>query len=174
MVDYVILPLISLTWSSSNPQNYFNCLLRRIKKKIHQSIQNRILIKHNNLIQLKFDFIFFFFLDFIFEHISLRGSLVGWQLQALYFGFEIFPSTFFSCSPYTTQHTPVKLPKIYGLFRCITNYICKRYMYRVFIKYCVKNIRTLAFLSFPSLSVCVHIPGRQNTSATELKKITKS
>ena len=38
-------------------------------------------------------------------------------------------------------------------------------------------IRTPAFLSFPSVSVCVHTPGRQNTSAkaelTEFRKITK-
>ena len=39
------------------------------------------------------------------------------------------------------------------------------FKYRVFIKYCVffeyfKIFRTLAFLCFPSVSVCVHTPGR--------------
>ena len=51
--------------------------------------------------------------------------------------------------------------------------------YRVFIKYCVfledlKIFRTLAFLS---MSLCVHTPGRQNTSAAaelaEFRKIKK-
>jgi len=41
--------------------------------------------------------------------------------------------------------------------------------YRVFIKYCVfrmfKIFQTLAFPCFPSVLVCVHTPGRQNTSA---------
>ena len=55
-------------------------------------------------------------------------------------------------------------------------------IYRVFIKYCVfskdfKLFRTLAFICFPSWSVCVNIPGRKNTSAAaelaELRKITK-
>ena len=55
-------------------------------------------------------------------------------------------------------------------------------MYRVFIKYCVffqylKIFRTLALLCFPSVSVCVHAPCRQNTIAAaklaEFRKITK-
>ena len=58
--------------------------------------------------------------------------------------------------------------------QCITN--------RVFIKYCVflkyfKIFRTLVFLCFPLVSVCVHTAGRQNTSAAaelaEFRKITK-
>ena len=44
--------------------------------------------------------------------------------------------------------------------------LCIRtFLYRVFIKYCVFSdfleiFRTLAFLCFPSVSVCVHTPGR--------------
>ena len=54
--------------------------------------------------------------------------------------------------------------------------------YRVFIKYCVffedfKIFRTLTSLCFPSVSLCVHKPGKQNTSSpaelTECRKITK-
>ena len=54
---------------------------------------------------------------------------------------------------------------------------------RVFIKYCVisKDFRTfwtLVVLCFPLVSVCVHTPGRQNSSAAaeleESRKITKS
>ena len=57
-----------------------------------------------------------------------------------------------------------------------------RCCYRVFTKYCVfsedfKIFRTLAFLCFSLVSVCVHTPGRQNTSAAaelaEFRKITK-
>ena len=48
-------------------------------------------------------------------------------------------------------------------------------MYRVFIKYCVffrrfwNIFRTLASLCFPSVSVCVHTPGRSNTSTAAEK-----
>ena len=61
------------------------------------------------------------------------------------------------------------------------NFYSRRF-YRVFIKYCVfledfRIFKTLAFLCFPSVSVCVHTTGRYNTSAavelTEIRKITK-
>jgi len=53
--------------------------------------------------------------------------------------------------------------------------------YRVFIKYCAfskdfRIFRTLTFLCFPLVSVCVHTPGRKNTGAAaelaEFRKIT--
>ena len=49
--------------------------------------------------------------------------------------------------------------------------------YRVFFFEDFEIFRTLAFLRFPSVSVCLYIPGRQNTSAAaglaEFRKITK-
>ena len=56
------------------------------------------------------------------------------------------------------------------------------FTYRVFIKYCVfsedfKIFRALAFLCFPSVSVCVHTQDRYNTCAAaelaEFRKITE-
>ena len=56
------------------------------------------------------------------------------------------------------------------------------YRYRVFIKYCVfsedfKIFRTLAFLCFPSVSVCVHTHTRRvehHSAAAELVEFRKS
>ena len=60
-----------------------------------------------------------------------------------------------------------KMNKIHLLQQDLYTYIYFTYIiYRVFIKYCVffsedfKIFRTLAFLCFPSVSVCVHTPGR--------------
>ena len=61
--------------------------------------------------------------------------------------------------------------------------VFKRFrIYSVFIKYCVfstdfRIFRTLAFLCFPSVSVCVHKTGREKTNAAaelaDFIKITK-
>ena len=77
---------------------------------------------------------------------------------------------------------------IYSFKLCVANYLIKStdqeilhfFNYRVFIKFCVfskefRIFRTLVFLCFPSVSVCVHILGRENTSdAAELAEFRKS